>query len=106
MDSFYPPTRRPVGSIGECTVNHDALMEPEKVNLETSSDDDNLSPRLKPKPRVQRKDSDMMADATILETLDTPQLIHDMLGRLSKFKAAALRRMERVYKLSYYYGGL
>lgn len=85
-------------------MNHDALMEPEKVNLESSTGGDNLSPRLK--PRGKRKDGDMMAEATILEALETPQLVREMLGRLATFSPTALRRVEREYKLSYYYGGL
>jgi hypothetical protein len=56
--------------------------------------------------RSNRKDSAMTEHMTMLDSLETPKLVRDMLARLGKCSPATLERAKREYKLSYYYGGL
>ena len=48
----------------------------------------------------------MTPDRVLLGRLTTPKLVADMLDRLGELSPTAFRGCERVYKLSYYFGGL
>lgn len=48
----------------------------------------------------------MIATPVLLNALATPKLVEDMLARLGKLPAAKRRHIERMYKLSYYFGEL
>ena len=48
----------------------------------------------------------MTTTRVMLDKLATPKLVGDMLARLGSLSASARRDTERLYKLSYYYGGL
>lgn len=82
----------------------DALMEPMESGLDSPDRVDTVRPDRRRRP--QPKDRAMTNPYTFLDTLDTPDIVTEMLARVKAATGKVPRGLEQQYKLSYYFGGL